>query len=311
MVRLGLIGCGSHCKGNHAPAMAHYAQDHPDRLELAAVCDLDGERAKLFADTYGFAKVYTDYVEMIGQESLDGVVAVMPIELTANLAIDLMKRGMPTTIEKPMGSTVDEVRKIADTAAETGVANMVSVNRRFEPLLRQGVDWVREQSPIRYVRASILRHNRREDFFVSGTGIHCIDALREIGGDFASHTVKALSGDTPWYHVDFDYVSGAAATLDILPSDGCVEEGYEIYGENYRVDVRIEGSADPRLLCWKDNDRVVEARPPEGQPAHVRLGPYDETHEFVSALEEGRSAWPSVAEVLPSVEMAYTLDPSK
>ena len=311
MVSLGLIGCGSHCKDNHAPAMAQYARDHPDRLVLSAVCDLDRERAQNFADTYGFANVYTDYVEMIKVESLDGCVAVMPIELTASLAIDLMKRGVATTVEKPMGYTLDEVCKIVHIAEETGTANMVSVNRRFEPLLRQGVDWAQAQGPIRFVRASILRHNRREDFFVSGTGIHCIDALREIGGEIVSHDLKRLPGDTFWYHIDFDYASGASASLDILPSDGSVEEGYDIYGENFRVDVRVEGSADPHLFCWKDNALVVEERPPEDQPSHVRLGTYAETHEFVTALEEGRVPWPSVKEVFPSVEMAYTLDPSK
>ena len=311
MVNLGLIGCGNHCRGNHAPAMAQYAKDYPDRLTLAAVCDLDRGKAEQFATEYGFARAYTDHVEMIEKEALDGVVAVMPIELTAALAIDLMKRGMPTTVEKPMGSTVDEVREIVKTAEETGTANMVSVNRRFEPVIRHGVDWVREQGPIRFVRASILRHNRREDFFVSGTAIHPIDTLREIGGDFTGWEKKTLDGATPWYHVDFDFESGAVATLDILPSDGSVEEGYEIYGENYRVDIRVEDSGDPHLLCWKDNELVVEERPPKDEPTFIRLGPYAETHEFVSALEEGRAPWPSVGEVLPSVEAAYDLDPSK
>ncbi len=197
MVNLGLIGCGSHCKGNHAPSLSQYARAHPDRLTLAAVCDLDREKAEQFSMEYGFRKVYTDHVEMLKAEALDGVVAVMPIELTAGVAIDLMKRGVPATIEKPMGSTVDEIRGIVAAAEETGVANMVSMNRRFEPLIRQGVDWVREQGPIRYVRASILRHNRHENFFVFGTGIHCIDTLREIGGDFSDHEQKTLMGETP------------------------------------------------------------------------------------------------------------------
>ena len=311
MVRLGLIGCGSHSQGNHAPALSQYAEDHPDRLTLAAVCDLDRGKAERFSAEYGFAQVHTSYVEMLEAESLDGVVAVMPIELTAALAIDLMRRGVPATVEKPMGCTVDEIGEIVEVAAATGVANMVSVNRRFEPLIRQGVDWVRGQGPIRFVRASILRHDRREDFFVSGTAIHCVDTLREIGGDIAACERKTLSGETPWYHVDFDYVSGAAATLDILPTDGCVEEAYEICGESYRVDIRVAGSADPRLLCWRDGELVVEERPAAGLPPFIRLGPYAETHEFVTALGEGRMPWPSVAEVFPSAEMAYALDPSK
>ena len=311
MVNLALIGCGSHCRGNHATALAHYAKAHPDRLTLSAVCDLDRDLAASFASEYGFVNVYTDYVEMLEAESLDGVVAVMPIEHTSALAIDLLRRGMPTTVEKPMGYTLDEVKEIVAVAKETGTANMVSVNRRFEPMLRRGVDWVREQGPIRYARASILRHNRREDFFVSGTGIHCIDTLREIGGDFDRYEKKTLEGETPWYHVDFDYASGASATLDILTSDGSVEEGYEIFGEGYRVDIRVEGSADPHLLCWKDNELVVEERSEKNEPAYIRLGPYGETHEFVTALASGRKPWPSVEEVYPSVEAAYVLDPSK
>lgn len=309
MIFLCLIGCGGHCRGNHAPAMAQYAKDHPDRLRLAGVCDLDRHKAVAFAETYGFANAYTDYVEMIEAEKPDGVVAVMPIELTAGLAIDLMERGVPTTVEKPMGSSVEEVRGIVDAAERTGTANMVSVNRRFEPLIREGVEWVRERGAIRYVRASILRHNRQEDFFVSGTGIHCIDTLRYIGGDFAGWDRRAMAGETPWYHVDFDYASGARATLDILPSDGSVEEGYEIFGENYRVDIRVEGSRDPHLMCWEDGDLVAETRPAPDEPAFVRLGPYAETHEFVTALAEGRAPWPSVDEVFPSVEAAYALNP--
>ncbi|MCH2665251.1 Gfo/Idh/MocA family oxidoreductase [bacterium] len=311
MISLGLIGCGTHCRGNHAPALSQYAQDHPDRLRLAAVCDLDRGKAEQFASACGFGAAYADYVEMLEAEILDGVVVVMPIELTAGLAIDLMKRGVPTTVEKPMGYTLDEVREIVKIAEETGTANMVSVNRRFEPVIRLGVDWVREQGPIRYVRASILRHGRREDFFVSGTAIHPIDTLREIGGNFAGYDLKTMDGETPWYHVDFTYETGALATLDILPSDGSVEEGYEIYGENYRVDIRVEGSADPHLLCWKENELVLEKRPAPDEPPYVRLGPYAETHEFVTALAEGRPPWPSVGEVFPSVEVAYTLDPSK
>lgn len=312
MIRLALIGCGSHCRQNHAPAMAHYAKDHPDEVELVATCDLDEERASSFAQIYGFKTSYTNLEEMLEKEQIDGVVAVMRIEDTSAMAIDLMRRGIPNVVEKPMGATMDEVRSIVDAAEETGTPNMVSVNRRFQPVLRKGVDWAREQdTPIRYVRAFILRHNRREDFFVSGTAIHPIDVLREIGGNIVDHRVRTLPGLTEWYHFEFDYASGAAAALDVLPSNGSVEEGYEIYGENWRVDVRVEASPDPRVMCWKDNALVVDEHPPADQPRYIRIGPYAETHEFVTALSEGRRPWPSVAEVYPSVELAFTLDPSK
>ena len=73
----------------------------------------------------------------------------------------------------------------------------------------------------------------------------------------------------------------------------------------------MEGSSDPHLLCWKENELVVEERPAPDEPPFIRLGPYAETHEFVSALAEDRAPWPAATEVLPSLEVAYDLDPSK
>lgn len=310
-VRLALIGAGSHSRGNHASAMAQYAREHPGQVELAAVCDLQRQKAKAFAKMFGFKAVYTNYLEMIEEEHPDGCVCVMPIELTAALAIDLMKRGMPVTIEKPMGSSLKEIRRIAEVAEETGTPNMVSVNRRFDPLVRQGTRWAREQGQFRYIRASILRHNRRESTFVSGTAIHCIDALRGIGGEISSYQSWLHERQPHWLHIVFTYESGAMGSLDVLPTDGSVEERYEIFGEGFRVDACAGTSPYPRLQCWRENNLITDECPPEDQPQFIRVGAYAETEEFVTALAEGRPPWPSVGEVYPSVEIAFKLDPGK
>ena len=309
MVRLALIGAGNHCRGNHAPALGKYAADHPDRLELVAVCDLVREKAEAFAKEYGFKSVYTDHVEMIEKEKPDGCVCVMPVPLIVGLATDLMRRGMPVTVEKPPGASLEEARELLTVAKETGTPHMVSVNRRFEPFLREGLEWARAQGPLRYVRASILRHNRREPEFIFSTGIHLVDALREIGGDVADYRVQMHAGEPNWYHISLTYESSAIGCLDAMPTDGSVEERYEIYGENYRVDARVGPSPDPRLRCWKHNQIVLDKRPAPGEPDFVRVGPYAEAHEFVTALSEGRPPWPTMADVFPSMEMAYQLYP--
>jgi predicted dehydrogenase len=310
-IRLALIGAGNHSRGNHAPAMAQYAREHPDQVELAAVCDLQRQKAESFAKTFGFRAVYTDYLKMMEKERLDGCVCVMPIELTASLAIDLMERNMPVTVEKPMGDSLEEIQEIVKTAEKTGTPNMVSVNRRFDPLIRRGLQWAEAQGPLRYVRASILRHNRREPTFVSGTAIHPIDALRSIGGEIAHYQAWVNEGEPHWLHIVFTYSSEAIASLDVLPTDGSVEERYEMFGDGFRVDVCAGTNPHPRLRCWKDDDLVVDEHPPEEQPPFVRVGAYAEIEEFVAALAEERAPWPSVAEVYPSVEIAFKLDPGK
>ncbi len=110
---------------------------------------------------------------------------------------------------------------------------------------RQAIAWAQEQGPLRYVRASILRHNRRETGFIPGTAIHCIDALREIGGEIVDDQVQMHEGDPPWYHIVFRFESGAIGSLDVLTTDGSVEERYELFGEGYRVDARVGPSPEP------------------------------------------------------------------
>lgn len=311
MLQIALIGAGNHCRSHHAPALAKYAADHPGQLELAAVCDLQREKAEAFREAFGFKAAYTDYEQMIEAERPEGCVCVIPIPHIASVAMDLLRRGMPTTVEKPMGATLDEVRELLAVARETGTPNMVSVNRRFEPLTRRGVEWARIQGPLRYVRASILRHQRTEANFISGTAIHCIDALRDIAGEITDYQVRMHLGAPPWFSIGFRFESGALGTLDVLPTDGSAEERYELFGEGYRVDARVGPSAQPRLRCWRAGNVVADVRPPVDEPEFVRVGAYGETQEFIQALSEGRPPWPSIEEVFPSVEIAYTIDPSK
>lgn len=309
MVKVALIGAGSHCRGNHAPALAQYAKDHPDKVELVAVCDLEQEKAERFAKEYGFKTAYTNHLEMIEQEKPDGCVCVMPIPLIVPLAKELMTMGMPVTIEKPPGASVEEGRELVDVAKQTGTPHMISVNRRFQPFICEGREWALAQGPIRFVRASMLRHNRREDVFVSGTGIHSLDALRFIAGDVSQADSFSQGDGTPWHHFVLHFESGALGSFDVLTTDGCAEERYEIYGEGYRVNMAVENSGEPRLQCWKDNVLVVDKTPDAGEPNFVRIGPYAETHEFVTALAEKRAIWPTIADVFPSMELAYQLNP--
>jgi len=309
MVKVALIGAGSHCRGNHAPALSQYAKDHSDKVELVAVCDLDREKAEKFATEYGFQTAYTDHREMIEKEQPDGCVCVMPIPLIVPLATELMKMGMPVTVEKPPGASIADAQSLVDVAKETGTPYMVSVNRRFQPLICEGREWALAQGPIRFVRASMLRHNRREDYFVSGTAIHSIDALRFIAGDVANVDAFKHEADTPWFHFVMQFESGAVGSLDVLTSDGSAEERYEIYGEGYRVNMAVENSREPRLQCWKDNEIVIDKTPSDDEPSFIRIGPYAEAHEFVTALNEKRAMWPTVADIFPSLKLGYELNP--
>jgi len=303
MLKIVLLGAGNHSQGNHLPSLARYVSEHPGEVELAALCDLRKEHARTMAAKYGFARVYTDLAEMLDKEQPHGCVAVTPMPVTAEIAAHVMRAGVPLLMEKPPGATVEEARDIVERAEATGARVMVSMNRRFDPALRAALAW-REGRPIEYVRASIVRHRRREPTFMYGTGIHPLDAMREIAGDVKDHSVHAREvAGVQWLVIQFTFQTGATGLLEVFPTAGCMAEACEILGPDWRALVRFGFPDAGDAFCWEDRGLVLEHRAAKDTPPFVCNGAYGETVEFISSLKEDRAPHPSPAQVLQSVEL--------
>jgi len=85
-MRIAVVGAGSHSRNNHGPALKAIKAQHPDQIELAAVCDIDLPKAQAYAQRFGFAGSYDSLEDMLAHEQLDGIVAVTPVSLTAEIA---------------------------------------------------------------------------------------------------------------------------------------------------------------------------------------------------------------------------------
>ena len=308
MIKIVLLGAGSHSQGNHLPALAHYAVEHPGEVELAGLCDLRAEHARAMAARYGFARVYTDLDEMLNKEQPDGCVAITPIPVTREIGLRIMRAGVPLLMEKPPGATVAEAREIVEVAEQTGARVMVSMNRRFDPGLRRALDWIAGRPPVEYVRGTIIRHNRTEDAFVEGTAIHPLDAMRKIAGD-----VRAFETDSwevegiRWFVVRLQFEGGARGILEVLPTAGCLQEFYELSGPGYHAAAHTIFSGPGRVQCWEGGEKVLDEEPLKGMPDCVRNGAYGETMEFISAIREDRAPHPSPSEVLQTVELCHAI----
>ena len=70
MVNIGIIGCGGIANGKHMPALKKI-----EEAEMVAFCDIIEERAVKAAREFGVegAKVYTDYRELLEDESIESV----------------------------------------------------------------------------------------------------------------------------------------------------------------------------------------------------------------------------------------------
>ncbi len=306
MIRIALAGCGEHSRTSHAAPLARYAALRPEEVELVAACDLNAARADEFCHTFGFLRGYEDLDQMLQAEKPDACVCVMPMEKIVEVGIKLLQRQIPCVIEKPLGTSLTEIERLAQVARETQTPHMVSVNRRFMPFLNQARSWMEERGPLRYVRATQVRHQRSEADFIWSTAIHVLDALRHIAGEVDKFEVT-VPENTGWYLIELRFKSGTSGHVEILPTAGMVEESYEMFAEGCRVRITAGSGTQRSIECWEDGKLVIEAYAKEDEPEDLRNGSYQEVEEFVRALQTGRRPQPTIEDIVPSARISFAI----
>jgi predicted dehydrogenase len=307
-IRLGLIGCGEHSELGHAIPLARYASTHPEAIALAAACDLRPERAELFCQKYGFARSYQNAVDMLANEHLGVCIAVTPVQHISEIGIKLLQANMPCVVEKPLGATLAEIRRLLEAAKATGTTNMVSVNRRFMPLLNRGTEWAKAAGPLRYVHCAMLRHARSEPDFLRFTAIHALDTMRFIGGEVRASEIRTLTPATPhWYAIDLQFENGVQGRIDVLPTAGMVEETYELVGDGFRAVITSPFGPQRSSRCYQENRLVLEEIAGSETPEDVTQGFYGEAIQLIHALNHGKRPKPSIEDFFPSVELCFQL----
>jgi myo-inositol 2-dehydrogenase / D-chiro-inositol 1-dehydrogenase len=310
MIRIAIAGCGEHSRASHAAPLARYAAAHPNEIELVAACDLNVEKASEFCRSFGFVQPFQDLDEMLSVAKPDACVSVMPMERIVEVGIKLLERRIPCVIEKPLGTSLALIEKLAQVARDTQTPHMVSVNRRFMPYLNQARSWMQEHGPLRYVRASQIRHQRGEADFIWSTAIHALDALRYIAGEIEVFNVTSLRPDNneaAWYVIALQFESGTAGQIEVLPTAGMVEESYEFFSEGCRARVTAGSGPQRSLECWHNGKLVIESHSTDEQPEDLRNGAYQEVEEFVRALQTGTPPQPCIDDILPSARISFAI----
>ncbi len=128
-LKIGIIGCGGIANGKHLPSLKAI-----NRADIVAFCDLIPEKAEKAAKEYGTpdAKVYTDYKELLKDESIDVCYVLTPNRSHAPISIDAMKAGKHVMCEKPMAKTAEDARAMVQTAKETGKKLTIGYQHRHK-----------------------------------------------------------------------------------------------------------------------------------------------------------------------------------
>ena len=314
MIRLGVIGAGSHSRRHHGAALAQVAAADGD-VELVAVCDLDRARAERYAAEFGFARVYADYRAMLAAEKLDGLIAVTPVARTREIAGELLTCGIPLLVEKPPGADIAEARELLEIACEHNAPHMVSFNRRFCPPVVQARKWLEENAlgrPVEQAAARMFRVARPDEDFLTGTAIHAVDTVLSFMPP--PELVAARRWQTPigeggrpgqsclgW----LGFAGGVTASLAIAPAAGGHEETYELIGPEFTVWI---DAARGSLRVRDRGELVLTDDVPTDAPACVREGALAEAEAFLAAIRCIGPLGPTLADGLTALRVAEALD---
>ena len=127
-LRTAVIGVGSMGK-NHA--RIYWELPNAD---LVGVADFDHETAEKIANKYG-TKAYYDYKVLLDETKPDAVTLAVPTIYHHDIALEIIDRGIPLLIEKPIAFTIEEGQSIIDAAIKNNVKLMIGHIERFNPAI--------------------------------------------------------------------------------------------------------------------------------------------------------------------------------
>lgn len=110
-MRAGILGAGWIGR-RHAATLASRAD-----VTVAAVCDLDPDRAGQLAGVVGGARVFGDWREMLDHAELDALWICTPPLAHADPAVAALDGGLPLYLEKPIARSQPEAARIVAAAA--------------------------------------------------------------------------------------------------------------------------------------------------------------------------------------------------
>lgn len=221
-LRIGLLGTGPWARNTQAPALAA----HPG-VELSGVWGRRVEAAEALATAHG-TRAYTGEAGIDALlEASDAVAFALPPDIQAPLAVRAAEAGCHILMDKPVATTVEGARAVAEAAEKAGVASVVFCTLRFAP---ETSAWIAEQTSLGgwftaraqwlgslYAEGSASEYAdspwRREKGGLWDVGPHALSVLIPVLGEVEHLTAARGPADTT--HLILRHTSGASSTVTL------------------------------------------------------------------------------------------------
>lgn len=100
---------------------------------LAAICDLDRDRAQSLADRVGRVDVHTDLDEMLARDDIDAVAVATPARTHHPVVLAALRAGKHVLVEKPLADSRSRALEMVREAATRGLVLMADHTYCYTP----------------------------------------------------------------------------------------------------------------------------------------------------------------------------------
>lgn len=111
---------------------------HPDKVEITAVCDINPERLSEAKEKFRLSDsaLFADYRELLNSRLVDAVDIATSNDSHVEIAMAAIEKGLPFSIEKPIGRNLDEAKKLFELAEAKKCKSFVCFSWRYRAYAR-------------------------------------------------------------------------------------------------------------------------------------------------------------------------------
>ncbi len=332
-MRLAVVGVGGISR-KHIEAIREL-----DVCELAAVCDVEEERAKAASSEHGVPG-YAKLDEMLSKEKPDAITVCTPHWSHPAVACAALAAGVHVLTEKPMAVTVEDAERMTAEAKEAGKILAVVFQHRTDPVNAAARKIVESGDLGRIRRTLLVNATFRPDAYFrtdewrgtwkgEGGGVlvnqapHALDLFLWISGTMPDRVTGEI--ETVMHEIEVEdrasallhYPDGATGYVHCSTAESPGTLRIEIAGEKGKLVVdgslRVARLAEPLSeFCRKAQEKFakpdsqwedVDTSPPEG----VRTGHARVIEDFCEAVRDGREPMVTGEEGMKGLELANAI----
>lgn len=304
-VRILMVGEGA-IAGIHMQALANVP-----RASVVAVAGGDERNTRHFAETWGIARVFTDYAHALAASEVDAVILATPSPLHADQAEQAIGAGKHVLCEIPMSLNLADAERMTARAREANTVAMVAHTRRFNAPHREMKRRIRAGEFHLQHLVSETYFLRRENLNMQGEprgwtdhllwhhACHSVDLFAWMLDDFDLDVWGGRGPTHPELGIAMDMNIGLKSRNETLATLTLSFNNHGPFGGFYRY-----MGEETTLMAYRDElkDYQGEVLPLEG------AGFQAQDAEFIAAIRECRVPEAAFSHCLPTMRLLEKLE---